>query len=213
MSRRIQVPVGTKFGMLSVIEETEMHKQRNGKFRRQMVCECQCGQITIAMLCNLRSGHTTSCGCVQQSAGKRNRTHGRSGSKAYRAWADMIQRCYNPSRRRYETYGARGITVCQQWRDSFDSFLKDMGEPPSSSHSIDRKDNDGNYEPDNCHWATAQAQARNTSRNRLVTFRDETACIADWAERLDISYATLYYRITHGWNIEDTFTIRPGALK
>lgn len=178
-----------------------------------MTCECKCGNMTTVSLSNLRSGHATSCGCVQRQAGKSNRTHGLSGTKTYRAWQDMIQRCTNKMRPRYATYGARGITVCQRWRDSFEAFLADMGEAPSRVHSIDREDNNGDYEPSNCRWSKTKEQARNTTRNRLLTFRGETKCIAEWSELLCISYATLYYRITHGWTVSEALTIPPGGMR
>ena len=120
-----------------------------------------------------------------------NATHGCTGTPTYRAWQDMIQRCYNPRRTRYPMYGGRGITVCQRWRESFEAFLKDMGTSPSPRHSIDRIDNNGNYEPGNLRWATAKEQSRNQRRNRVLTYQGETLCIAEWAERLGVAYATL----------------------
>lgn len=213
MSRRLEIRDGTRFGKLVVVGESESRKSPSGQTKRRMMCKCDCGNETVSLLTNLRKGHSTSCGCTQRAAGRGNRTHGYSGTPTYRAWQDMIQRCHNPARPGYATYGARGIVVCQRWRDSFEAFLEDMGEVPSPSRSIDREDNDGNYEPGNCRWATRQEQSRNTTRNINLTHNGETACLAEWADRLGMSYGTLHSRLLTGWSVEDALTIPVGGPK
>jgi len=118
----------------------------------------------------------------------------------------MIQRCYNHQRKNYDRYGGRGITVCKRWREAFAAFLEDMGEPPTQQHSIDRINNDGNYEPGNCRWATALEQSRNSHHNVTLSYNGETMCISEWAEKLNMAYSALYFRIAGGWSVERAFS-------
>lgn len=125
-----------------------------------------------------------------------NATHGASASRLYRVWIAMRQRCYDPLNKRFPQYGGRGITVCPAWND-FEVFRRDVGDRPSASHTLDRRDNNGNYEPGNVRWATAQEQARNRRTSLMVTAWGETKTLAEWAEdpRCAVAYATLQYRI------------------
>jgi len=121
----------------------------------------------------------------------------------------MWTRCSNPNSAMYKHYGARGISVCERWR-SFDNFLADMGQRPSPKHSIDRfPNNDGNYEPGNCHWATDIEQHRNRSDNVLVTFNGQTLTCAEWDERLGKKHGFLRDRLSSGWSVEDALTRLP----
>jgi hypothetical protein len=114
----------------------------------------------------------------------------------------MKDRCLNPRNDRYADYGGRGITVCTAWRESFEQFYADMGEPPTDSHTIDRKDNSVGYQPDNCRWATKTEQNNNTRKNVLLTHDDRTQTIAQWARELGLSPKTLAKRIRNGWDIQ-----------
>ncbi len=125
----------------------------------------------------------------------------------YKVWEGMIQRCTNPKAYRFDAYGGRGITVCERWRD-FGNFLADMGSRPGRKHRIERKNNSGNYEPSNCCWATQKRQMRNTRANHLVTFRGETLCVIEWAERLGINYNTLRKRLRK-WSVDRALTTPP----
>lgn len=117
----------------------------------------------------------------------------------YRAWTAMKGRCQSPTHQAFRYYGARGISVCLQWKESFAAFLAYMGRRPSSLHTLDRINNDGNYEPGNCRWATRAEQMRNTRRNILLTHDGLTLCVEDWAKKLGILPATLTRRIRrHG---------------
>ena len=136
------------------------------------LCRCACGKEIIASARNLRSGNTGSCGCSANRHGTAhpNSTHGMAGlhiAPEYRVWTNMKTRCFNQGNRQFANYGARGITVCDRWRDSFESFLADMGRCPPGL-TLDRINNDGNYEPGNCRWATRQQQARNRRSTRLT---------------------------------------------
>lgn len=131
---------------------------------------------------------------------------GRKRSATHMAWTNMIARCSNANRPDFHCYGGRGITVCEQWRNSFSDFLRDMGERPSSTHSIDRfPDNDGNYEPGNCRWATRDEQMQNTRHTRLITFNGETRGLNAWAKILGINRTSLTTRLDK-WPLEKAMT-------
>lgn len=150
---------GQTFGRAFVVSIAE--PTPNG--RAHWNCKCACGSLFIAMGKHLRTGAVVSCGCFQaQRASECSRAHGASKTKLYKVWASMKQRCENPRNKSYKNYGARGISVCDAWSSSFEKFLFDMGERPAPDLSIDRINNDGDYEPGNCRWATAAEQRLNT---------------------------------------------------
>lgn len=124
----------------------------------------------------------------------------------YGVWSGMRDRCENPANNRFHLYGARGISVCERWQQ-FEFFYEDMGPRPTAKHSIDRIDNDGNYQPGNCRWITMKEQANNTSANRLLTFNGVTLTLSQWSERLGINVGTLGHRTGRlGWSIERAFS-------
>lgn len=131
-------------------------------------------------------------------------THGEAGvTPEYSAWSTMKNRCSDAS---HVGYGERGIGVCKRWQDSFVAFLEDMGRRPSSDHSLDRKDNDGDYEPGNVRWATRKEQQRNRGCNRMLTWNGETMTVADWADRMGLKYNTLHERLRRGWSTKKALT-------
>lgn len=136
----------------------------------------------------------------------------------YKVWQAMIGRCHNPRNKKYRHYGGRGIEVCRRWRESFPAFKADIGQRPSPRHSIDRKDNDGHYEPSNVRWATPAEQNRNSRRNHLLTFRGQTKPLTDWATGMGLSPGTLRARLVRGWSVEVALThrltkgVRPALL-
>lgn len=128
-------------------------------------------------------------------------------SPTHQAWTNMIQRCTNPKRPDFIYYGGRGIQVCAQWRDSFSVFLADMGERPTPGHSIDRFPNqNGNYEPDNCRWATKHEQMQNTRGTRLISFNGATHGLTEWARQLGMTHSSIQGRLRRGWPIERALT-------
>jgi hypothetical protein len=154
--KKIIIEKGKRFGYLIVIDE-EFNSNR-----RKFNCLCDCGNLKKIQLNHLMSGDITSCGCKKiEICGNNFRTHGLSKSAEFNTWSLMKKRCYNKNDKRYNDWGGRGITVCESWLDSFENFIKDMGFKPSKEHSIDRINNDGNYEPSNCRWATRSEQMKN----------------------------------------------------
>ena len=149
-------------------------------------------------------------GVVHMSKPIHGHASGRTAmSPTYASWAAMKARCISPVATDYSQYGGRGITVCERWMQ-FPAFLEDMGLRPDGT-SIDRIDNSKGYYKENCRWAIRKQQQRNMRSNRMVTFRGETLCIAEWAERLGMSHATLYCRIVkHGWDLERAMTTPVG---
>lgn len=175
---------GKKVGRMSVISYAG---KRNGKCMWN--CLCECGAEWITQSCNIP--RTNSCGCLWRDRMEEvfvKHGNGRVGQHTpeYKIWQSMRARCNNPNTPRYERYGGRGITICERWND-FNNFLADMGERPSPKHSIDRYPNqNGNYEPGNCRWATNIEQMRNTSRNHYITFHGVTKCLQEWSNEFDI---------------------------
>lgn len=142
---------------------------------------------------------------VNSTDGRFVAVHGLSRTRIAKAWRGMIDRCSKPSRDDYQLYGGRGIKVCSRWKESLLNFLADMGHPPKE-HSIDRIDNDGNYEPSNCKWSTRAEQARNRRSSKNLSFNGKTQTQAEWAEDLGISQGTLHARLKAGWSLDRALT-------
>jgi len=154
--------IGRKFGKLTVLAESGINKSR----AKTWLCLCECGKETVVAGVKLRNGHTRSCGClVVDKVSKLNLTHGLSSIPEYVIWAGMWQRVTNPNNISYPNYGQRGVKICDRWKD-FNNFLADMGTRPQGKYSIERVDNDGNYEPTNCKWADYFEQAKNKRKRK-----------------------------------------------
>lgn len=170
--------------------------------RRLWLCRCKCGREKAIVASSLRCGKTLSCGCLRI---EKVTTHRLSYSAEYSAWKGIRRRCLNPKFRMYRWYGARGITICDRWRDSFENFIADVGHRPSSKHSIERIDNDGNYEPGNVKWATKKEQSRNRRDNQYITFQGRRMVLMDWAKEIGLSFDVLQYRVKR-WGVELALT-------
>lgn len=194
-----QFSIGERFSRLVVVAVTP-------GLRNSVTARCDCGATWKGNITTLRSGATKSCGCFNLDAiSGRNTTHGMSKTPEYRAWKALKKRCYNMNGPDYPLYGARGIRVCNRWLEDFVNFFMDMGERPSSKHSVDRIDSNGNYEPGNCRWATALQQARNTSRNVRYEYQGRSLTIKEWCDELNLPLGSIKSRLADGWEVESAF--------
>lgn len=206
MQRR-KISVGDTFGQLIIQEILE--PVGAGKNKRQYyMCLCQCGEVTKVRRDSLTSGHTTSCGCysIAQTI-LRSTKHGGCGTPEYQTWINIRKRCYWEGHDHFEHYGGKGIQVCDKWRDDFQAFLDDVGYRPSSQHSIERIDFNGDYEPSNVKWATQIEQARNKSNNRLIEYLGKTRCVAEWAQIYNISPCKIHYWAKQGFTYKEALHI------
>ena len=165
-------------------------------------CHCECGKESSITGGSLRSGNSISCGCFRRENPSQKK-HGASvsgtpGSNLYCVWKAMISRCENKNTKSYQNYGGRGISVCDEWRHSFETFISDMG-PRPQGHSIERKDNSGNYDHGNCRWANKKEQANNTRVNRTLTIDGDSKTLTQWSEISRISVGTIWKRLDMGW--------------
>lgn len=204
MSKLIDL-TGQRFGRLTVVARDYTDRNRNIYWK----CQCDCGNECSVRGSHLKSGQTRSCGCLNaEVASKGNKVHGLSSSRLYNIWVNMRQRCYNPKNRAYDRYGGRGITVCDEWKDNFQTFYSwaiSNGYDPDLS--IDRIDNDRGYSPENCRWATSSEQARNRRSDHLITFQGETRTMVEWVEEMKIPINILSLRIVrYNWPVERALT-------
>lgn len=199
MSRLIDL-TGRNFDKLKVVERAE---DKGGQ--TMWLCSCECGNVTIVNASALRSGHTKSCGCYRYTIPKEiNTKHGKSRTQTHKTWCDIKSRCLCLTDHAYKDYGGRGITVCDRWRYSFEAFYEDVSKLPhfnEKGFTLDRIDNDGNYEPNNVRWVDRITQGNNKRNNRLITYNGETHTMAEWARIKGINYNLLANRLYGGWDI------------
>jgi hypothetical protein len=170
-----------------------------GRSRKHQVCQCACGTIQSYGMSNLIKGDTKSCGCLQKEITvARSVTHGMTKTAEYKSWQKMRSRCDDPTNNQYHNYGGRGITYCERWK-KFENFFADMGNKPSRIHSLDRKENNGNYEKSNCRWATPKEQGSNKRNNHLVEIAGKTDTFANWCRYFGLQFSTVKRRIRKGW--------------
>lgn len=212
MWKRTKITEGQRFGRLVVLRVTDdvVMNDYGVVTTRWIECMCDCGKAHRCKTRGLVSGQTRSCGCLRDEVCKTSSlTHGESYSREYRIWWDMRNRCNKTSLAAYKHYGARGIKVCERWDFSwggFENFIADMGRRPSTRHSLDRIDNNGNYCPENCKWSTWKEQFQNTRRTVKVTHDGRTMCLAEWSREIGISSNALKNRIARGYPEEEIFS-------
>lgn len=191
--------VGQTYGRLVVLAKTKNVGTNSG-----WLCRCKCGTEIVASSCHLRTGHTISCGCAQRDAVRASFTkHGLRNTRIYRIWNAMVQRCTDEKASNYHNYGGRGITMDPRWLESVENFYEDMGDPPTSKHSIDRIDNDKGYTKANCRWATVQEQQNNKRSCVYLQYNGKTQTITQWARELGIPPMTITARIRQDRPIEE----------
>lgn len=208
MAARNPTPIGEKFNRLTVVGDAPY---RDGNKNRRIYAQCDCGLVRDYVLSEVRLGKTKSCGCYKiDNPGSRTHGHtsGRKFSPEYYSWSSMLSRCNNPKFIHYPDYGGRGITVCERWH-SFENFLSDMGPRPDGT-SLERRQVNEGYSPNNCEWATRKRQSNNTRGNTFLEYDGKRQTIAEWAEETGISYNTIIARIHRlKWSAEKALTTPP----
>lgn len=174
---------------------------KDEKSHKYYQCRCDCGNLTIVRGPDIASGGIKSCGCLRASKQGLSRTP--EGIAIYYA----IKRCHNPDHPEFHNYGGRKIKVCDRYKgkDGIQNLIDDIGKRPSPEHSLDRKNNNGDYEPENVRWATWEEQANNRRGNHLITYKNETLTIAQWSKKLSIKHWVIRSRLSKGWSVEKTF--------
>jgi hypothetical protein len=202
---------GFRYGRLIVISTS--HRDKKGMLH--WMCKCDCGVIKSVLGMSLLDGNTQSCGCLFIERAIESRfTHRLSKTVEYKTWQNMITRCTNPNSNVYKNYGLKGIKVCDRWLHSFENFIADMGNKPTTKHSIDRINSKGNYEPSNCRWATRKEQDGNKTNSFLIEYNGQVRCLRDWSEYLNIKYVTLMARIkVYKWSLDKAFSEPVGQSK
>ena len=175
--------------------------------KRYWKCKCDCGNYTIVCASQLLSGKTKSCGCLRKQIARENAikthtTHHFTQTRLYDIWRSMKKRCYLKTHMHYSSYGARGIKICEEWKNDFISFYNwAMENGYRDDLTIDRIDVNGNYEPNNCRWATIKQQQNNKRNNIFLTYEGKTKSIYEWSNITGIKYCTIWWRYRHNWNI------------
>lgn len=199
--------LGQRFTRLLVVSRAGSDRNGNALWN----CDCDCGKKTVSHGFSLRNGAAKSCGCLTgEQLAARNRTHEKSGCPEYMVWAHMLQRCNNPNTAFYHRYGGRGIAVCDRWA-VFEKFYKDMGARPTPNHTIERKNRNGNYEPDNCCWATTKEQNNNKCNNHYVEYQGREMSLTTAIETAGsgISLGAVRGRLARGWTLEQAVETPP----
>lgn len=202
MTKKLQIE-GKRFGKILVIKKSS--KTRNNK--TYWLCKCDCGIMKDIIGSSLTSGNTKSCGCKTIEATiRRNTTHGLAKHALYSTYRGMLQRCNYKKHISYKDYGGRGIKVCQEWSEFIPFYNWATNNGYQEHLTLDRIDVNGNYKPSNCRWATTKEQARNTSRNKFITYKGRKETLSFWSEYFNIGHKTISYRLNQGWDLEKVFS-------
>lgn len=202
---------GQRFGRLVALK----YEGRTKSYQSRWLVLCDCGNQTIVLAGALKSKKTQSCGCLQRErTSKAKTTHGlyhdqnRRRSKLNRVWCTMKERCQNPNSKSFKDYGGRGITICDEWQKYQPFFVWAMLHGYQEGLQIERMNNDGNYEPDNCRWATKKEQGKNKRNNITISFNGKTQILREWADELQVDRRLLEARVKRGWPPERILTVR-----
>lgn len=197
MRDKLEIQIGKSFGRLTIVSD-------EGAKNRHSICKClcECGNTTIVRMSALLSGNTNSCGCLNNEVRHKLKEWSMKGTKnengkltsEYNIYRHMKARCYSKSNAKYPIYGGRGIKVCDRWLESFTNFLNDMGKKPSPIHSIDRINNDGNYEPTNCRWALPKEQSCNKRNNVWISFNGNKYHQAEFARMVGVGDKSIEFQ-------------------
>lgn len=195
------IEVGKKYGMLLCLGKD------TSKDSRYYIFRCDCGNVKSIIYYNVQRGVTTSCGCRLSKMlknGEMHKIHGGRGTRLYKIWKSMRERCNNPNSNRRSVYFDRGISICSEWND-FSAFRNwALNNGYSDSLTIDRINNDKGYSPENCRWSTVKEQANNRTNNRIIEYKGIKHTLSEWADFVGISSATIWARLNRGWNVEES---------
>ena len=201
--------IGKRFGKWTVLRFSHQYDKY-----LYWECRCKCRKTRIIKENDLKSGCITFCRCkTAKNLQSRYDMHGKSSWPECKVWRGMKSRCNDKDNPNFVYYGGRGISVCKSWQKSFENFINDMGRRPSSDYSIDRIDNDGNYEPNNCRWATTAEQVNNRRNSRILAFDGKSLNVMQWSEITKTSYASIIERLNADWPIEQVLFASPEAYK
>lgn len=207
MGKRVSIEIGERVHRLVVVAAD----RPSARGEKRVVVLCDCGAQKSMSLSHFRGGTVVSCGCYNAERtvliNKARATHGKTGTTEFRIWEGMKARCSNPRHAFYRYYGGRGITVCDRWLCSFDNFLSDMGPRPSRDYTLDRINNDGDYEPNNCRWATKEQQNSNRRSSHFLIVGDTQLTISQWSMRTGLTRATITSRLKRGLAPEQAVSI------
>jgi hypothetical protein len=197
--------LGEVFSCLTVESFAGSFEVESGEKRRYWRCRCKCGNLVLHTTKDLRSGRYKSCGCKRvEFASTLNKRHGKTGTKVYRTWKGIKSRCLNTKSHAYKDYGGRGISIAPEWKDNFEAFYAEIGDPPSDNHSIDRIDNERGYEPGNVRWVASGIQNNNKRNNVFYEYKGKQYQLKDLSEMSGIPFSTLASRlITLGWGVAE----------
>lgn len=204
MSRALDI-TGQRYGRLVAIERAENRVSESGKVRARWLCKCDCGREKIVLLDDLRGGHTNSCGCLgDESRRNSSKTHGMTGTRIYVEWLSMKARCYNKETKSYSRYGGRGVTICKEWLDDFMNFYNwAMANGYRDDLTIERKDVNGDYCPENCCWITQKEQAKNRRATLRTKDKNGNEVYAmDVAKENGIKMSVVVARKAKGWDLD-----------
>ena len=199
---------GRTFGTLTVLE----FDIKSSPERTRWVCRCACGEVKSVMTQNLLKGDVQSCG---RGMCHPNAKHGGRINRdpEYSAWCSIKQRCYSPTCPNFARWGGRGIKMCDQWLNNYEQFLADVGRKPSPDHTLDRRNNDGNYEPGNVRWVTATVQQNNKRTNRIVEFNGRKQSVGMWATEMGVHRNLILRRLNKGWSVQRAITEKPRTAR
>lgn len=203
MSGKVIDLTGRRFGRLTVIS----HHHKNSYDVSYWLCKCDCGKVKVVRGSAMTTGIVKSCGCYNQELRHLRKTNFKHGfshkERLYDIWENMKRRCNSPKNARYDFYGGKGISVCNEWLHDYVSFrLWALSNGYSDSLTIDRINNNGNYEPSNCRWATAKVQENNMSRNHILYYNGVSHTISEWASILGMTYSAVNHRVQRRWSME-----------
>lgn len=212
--RKVKNLKGIKFGKLTVLDFVRIDKN----YKSVWLCKCDCGKEIEVVGGNLTSGNQKSCGCNKEKrikwASNLNKTHGDTGTKLYKIWIGMKNRCNCAGNNGYKNYGARGIKVCDEWNKSYINFKEwALKNGYKDGLSIDRVNVNKDYEPNNCRWVTIKEQANNRRSNHLITYKGETHNITEWARKNNVEPYIIFSRLRNGWSVEKALNEKVRRLK